>query len=325
MTSSDRPSVAIVLPVRNEVRSLADTLDACLAQDYEGPLEVVVADGHSDDGTLDVLERYRTTDGIRIVVNDAHTAPAGLNRAIEATDAEIVVRCDGHAILPQDYVRRAVATLVETGAGNVGGVQRAVGRSPMQRGIARAMTNPVGVGDARFHRGGDPGPTDTVYLGVFPRDLIVRIGGFDERLDRNQDYELNVRIRAAGEVVWFEPLLEVDYLPRSSLRGLWNQFFDYGRWKRVVLRMHPGSMRPRQVGPPLLVGVLIGSAILLATPLRPIGIVAVGGYLALLAAVGIVEATRTRDVAGLLAAPAVGTMHLAWGSGFLFGRDQSVS
>jgi len=332
MTSdTNPPSVSIVIPVRNEVDNLARTIDACLAQDYGGPLEVIVADAMSDDGTRSLLERYADADEsdphptldrrrLRIVDNPGRSTPLGLNAAIRAATGDVIVRCDGHAVLPPDYVSRAVATLGATGAGNVGGVQKATGRTPVQRGIARAMSNPVGVGDARFHRGGAAGPVDTVYLGVFTREALDAVGGYDEALERNQDYELNVRLRDAGFVVWFDPGLAVEYIPRGSLRGLWRQYYDYGAWKRRVIGMHPGSLRLRQAAPPALVVVLAASGLSLATPLRPAGAVILIAYGLLVGAAGIVEAVSTKDAAGLLACPAIAVMHVAWGVGFILGR-----
>jgi hypothetical protein len=280
-----------------------------------------VAYAASTDGTRAILARFEERDGVRVVDNERGTAPAGLNAAIAAATGDVIVRCDGHATLPPTYVRRAVATLARTGAGNVGGIQRAVGTGTVQRAIARAMSTPLGVGDARFHIGGDDGPVDTVYLGVFDRHALDAVGGFDESLDRNQDYELNVRLRNAGFTVWFDPQLEVSYAPRSSLRRLWGQYHAYGRWKRRVIEMHPESLRARQAGPPILAVGLAVSGILLATPARRLGAAVLGAYAATLAAVSAYETIRTRDPAAALTGPAVGVMHLAWGSGFLRGPD----
>ena len=89
---------------------------------------------------------------------------------------------------------------------------------------------------ARFHTGGDAGPADTVYLGVFRRAWLTRMGGYDPRFTRAQDWELNHRIREAGGLVWFSPLLRVAYRPRPTLAALARQYRDYGRWRRVVTR-----------------------------------------------------------------------------------------
>ena len=313
------PSVAIVIPVRNEVAAIADALDSCLDQSYMGSITVVVADANSNDGTRDVVQRYSDSHDVKLIDNAGLVTPYGLNRAIEASQSDIIVRCDARSILPQDYVEIAVRIVAETGAGNVGGIQRAVGDGPVQRGIAAAMTNPLGVGDAKFHRGGRAGPVDTVYLGVFPRAVIDHVGGYDESLIRNQDYELNVRIRDAGYTVWFDPALEVEYSPRRSLNALWRQYHDYGRWKRRVVLKHPSSLKARQVGPPVLVAGLALSALTLATPLRRIGAAALIGYATAVSVAGVYEAARRRDPAALIAGPAIAVMHIAWGVGFLAG------
>lgn len=310
----------MVLPVRNEAATIAAAVDSCSAQDYEGPIEVIVADGMSDDGTREVLLERSLSGIVTLIENPSRTTPSGLNRALENASGEVIVRCDAHSVLPSNYVRTAVSILTETGAGNVGGVQRAVGTAPMQCGIAYAMANPVGVGDARFHLGGKAGDVDTVYLGVFRADVVREVGGFDESLIRNQDYELNIRIREAGHRVFFDPRLVVDYSPRRSLSGLWRQYFDYGSWKRVVIGLHPSSLKLRQAGPPVLVVALLAGAVAFVTPWRGVGASLIIGYVTVLAAVGVFEAVRRPGIAGLLAAPAIGTMHIAWGSGFLVGR-----
>jgi len=305
--------------VLDEAGSVGAALDSCLAQTYRGELEIVVADAMSTDGTRAVVQRYSRSHPVRLVDNPNRSTPAGLNVAIEASMGDVIVRCDAHSVLPDHYVATAVRVMHETRAANVGGVQRAVGSTPVQRGIAAAMTNPLGVGDAKFHRGGSAGETDTVYLGVFERNALIDVGAFDETLERNQDYELNVRLRDAGYTVWFEPSLEVGYSPRSTLGGLWRQYNEYGRWKRRVLGMHPSSIRARQVAPPLLVIGLGGSIVSLVTPLRKVGAVAIGTYAAALGIAGIYEAVRTKDPAALLSAPSIWIMHVSWGLGFLAG------
>ncbi len=320
MTIAIGAPVSIVVPVRNEAQSLGRVLDACLAQDYEGPLEVIVAYAESSDSTREILANYEAQHDIVVVENPNGTAPSGLNAAIAAASGDVIVRCDGHAVLPSAYVSTAVATLARTGAGNVGGIQRAVGVTPTQRAIARAMTNRAGVGNATFHRGGPEGPTDTVYLGVFDRAALDEVGGFDANLVRNQDYELNIRLNNADWQVWLDPSLEVEYTPRSTLGSLWRQYYDYGTWKRQVIAMYPDSLRARQAAPPILVAALAGSVVLAATRRRRVGLGFIGSYLAALGAVGVYEAARSKDPAALLTGPAVGVMHVAWGIGFLTGK-----
>ncbi|MDQ3783243.1 MAG: glycosyltransferase family 2 protein, partial [Actinomycetota bacterium] len=248
------PTVSCVIAVRNEVGTIAAAVRSCLHQDHPGIIEVVVADAMSTDGTRETVAAMVAADRrVRLVDNPQRVTAAGLNAAIAASTGEVIVRCDAHAVLPPGYVTTALAALERTGAVNVGGVQHAVGDRAMSRAIAMAMSSPLGVGDARFHYGGAAGVVDTVYLGVFRRWAIEQAGGYDETMIRNQDYELNHRLRLAGGTVWFEPRLVVDYRPRSSLRAVWRQYYGYGVGKRIMLRRHPRSLRLRQVAAPALV------------------------------------------------------------------------
>ncbi len=318
---SDRwPTLSVVVPAVDEADHLPDALTAILAQDYPHPLDVVVAVGPSSDDTAGVAARIAARDPrVRVVDNPTGTTPMGLNRAIGAATGAVVARVDAHAELGDGYLRHAVEVLGTTGAGNVGGVQRAVGTTPFQRAVAAAMGSRYGTGDARFHYGGEPGPIDTVYLGVFRREALEEVGGFDESLVRNQDYELNIRLRDAGWLVWFDPTLEVVYRPRRSARELASQYRQYGQWKRVVARRHPGSLRWRQVVPPVaVVANLTGLA--LATRWRGAAAVPLG-YLAATVAASAIEAVRQDlDLATTARLPlAFAVMHHAWGAGFLTG------
>jgi glycosyltransferase involved in cell wall biosynthesis len=318
----ETPLVSVIIPVRNEAPSLEATINSILNQDYRGEIEVVVADGMSTDGTRELLDQIHSQHkSVRYVDNPSGRTPNGLNIAITASRGQILVRCDGHAELPGNYVRAAVALINETGAVNVGGLQRAVGTTPMQRAIAYAMTSRIGVGDARFRYGGAPGPVDTVYLGVFRRDALVDVGMFDEELTRNQDYELNIRLRAAGGTVWFDPALEVVYRPRRSLGALWRQYFQYGTWKRRVIRMHPESTRLRQLVPPLFILGLLVSAVLAAFGSWTLALMTPLAYLTLLTAATVLQLVTRRDPAALLFPAAVATMHTSWGIGFLAGSQ----
>ena len=314
------PSVSVVIPLRNSAADLDGCLDAVLTQDYPNLLEVVLAVGPSDDETARIAAAAAAADSrVRVVDNPSGRTPSALNAAIAASAGDIVARVDAHAVLPPGYLRRAVATLESTGADNVGGIQAATGTTPFERAVAVAMTSRFGVGNATFRFGGEPGPTDTVYLGVFRRSALRRVGGFDESLIRNQDYELNWRIRETGGVVWFDPVLRVAYRPRSSLRGLARQYFEYGSWKREVLRRHPRSARARQLVAPAAVLANVAGLALAATG-RLGGLVIPGIYaVSAVAAAGI--AGRDAGPGVMVRLPAVfAVMHHAWGTGFLVSR-----
>ena len=315
-----QPHVTVVIPARNCAAELPGCLDAVSAQTYRGELDVVVSVASSADHTGRVAASASCAWPLLVIQNPAGNTSSGLNAAIGAAAGNVIVRVDAQARIPADYVERAVATLKRTGAANVGGVQRPVGRGELSQVIAAAQSSPFGGGPAAFRRGSDEGPADTVYLGVFDAAALESVGGFDESLERNQDYELNWRLREQGHVVWLDPALVVEYQPRSSWAGLARQYFDYGAWKRVVIGRHPRSTRPRQLAAPALVAGLVLSAFeLLRGRLR--GGLAPAAYLAACALAAARLHTRlpaARDRLRAVAAFAV--MHLSWGAGFWFGR-----
>jgi glycosyltransferase involved in cell wall biosynthesis len=309
--------VSVVLPVLNEERHLAEAVGSVLAQDYPGQLEIVLALGPSTDRTDAVAADLAAADPrVHTVRNPTGRTPQGLNAAIAASALPIVARVDGHSALPADYLRTAVELLERTGADNVGGLMWAEGVDLFERAVARAMTSKIGVGNARFHVGGEEGPADTVYLGVFRRTALERVGGYDESFARAQDWEMNYRIRETGGLVWFTPRLRVGYRPRRSLSALAKQYFHYGRWRREVMRRHPESINLRYLAPPLAVlGFAAGLVVGLAGWWP--GFMLPAGYLVLTLG-GAVTISRGLPLRARLLLPAVlVTMHFAWGVGFL--------
>lgn len=303
--------------VRNEGRHLRETLAAVLEQDYPAPVEVAVAVGPSRDDTERVAaELARRDPRITVVANPSGRTPTGLNAAVAATSAPIVARADGHALLPDGYLRRAVELLQQTGAVNVGGVMAAEGKGEFEKVVAAAMSSPFGVGGGRFHYGGEPGPADTVYLGVFRRAALLDVDGYDERFSRAQDWELNHRLRNAGGQVWFAPELRVTYRPRHSLRTLALQYRDYGRWRRVVMRQHHDSLRLTYLVPPATVLGLTAGLVLAASG-RRIGLLAPAGYAAANLSASAVVGQRLPPRQALRLPLVFATMHLSWGWGFL--------
>lgn len=304
------------MPVRDEERYLADAVRSVLGQDYPGELEVVLAVAPSTDRTEQVAAALAAADPrVQVVPNPAGHTPAGLNAAIEASRHEVVVRMDGHGAMSPGYLSRAVAVLEETGAANVGGVMLAEGQTPFEQAVAAALRSPLGIGGARFHVGGRPGPAKSVYLGVFRRDWLRRVGGYDPAYRRAQDWEMNYRIRQQGGTVWFDPGLSVSYRPRPSLRELARQQFRTGQWRRRLVRQYPASVNYRYLAPPLLVVGLAGSLVgglrwrpLWLLPAAYAATVTVGG-----AATGARHGPQVAACTPLVMA----TMHLAWGTGFL--------
>lgn len=311
--------VSIVLCVLNEQRHLEQAVHHALDQDHPGRLQMVIALGPSRDHTDEIAERLAAADPrITLVRNPdpSGSTPAGLNAAIAQTKCPVVVRIDGHSMLPRDYVRIAVETMRETGADNVGGMMAAEGETPFEKAVARAMTSRLGVGNAAFHTGGAAGAADTVYLGVFRRSALERVGGYDETFLRAQDWEMNLRIRRSGGRVWFQPRLRVAYRPRSTVKALSRQYFFYGRWRRVVMRRHEGTVNVRYLAPPIALAGVIGGLGLTAVGVRA-GAVLPAGYVTAICAGSAVEA-RGLPLGVRLRLPLVtAVMHLSWGAGFL--------
>lgn len=311
---SPHPSISVILPVLNEETHLEEAVHSILSQDYQGKLEVILAVGPSRDRTLEIAQSISRRDSrVVLVDNPSGRTAAGLNIALNKSQSPVVVRVDGHAHIPNDYLTLIVEILNKTGAVNVGGVMAAVGTTAFERAVAGAMRSPLGVGASRFHTGGEAGIVDTVYLGAFRREALVAIGGFDERFTRAQDWELNFRLRENGGVVYFDPRLHVTYRPRSTVKALAKQYFEYGRWRRVVSRRHSGTINYRYLAPPFaLVGFTLS---LIAGFLLPILFIPAAIYLLFVLAASVRIASSIREYFLLLTV--IPTMHFAWGAGFI--------
>ena len=333
------PDVSYIMPVLNEERDLREAVTAVLRQDYPGQAEIVLSLGPSHDATDRIAEALAAEDErIRLVRNPRANISAGLNLAIRATRHPVVIRVDAHSTLADGYTRTAVATLHRTGAANVGGVMHARGRTPLQRAIAVAYNSPVGLGGAAYHGQGEEGEAESAYLGVFRRQALMDAGLFDEALQRGEDWELNLRLRTSGHLVWFDPALRVTYWPRASWSALARQFTATGAWRGELVRRHGSKNSLRFFAPPALVTGLAASAAVataqasgvtraLPRPLRRLlrlVHVPVAAYGALL---GVTAARATTPEDGSPESPRVrallpavlAVMHVRWGAGFLRG------
>jgi glycosyltransferase involved in cell wall biosynthesis len=312
---SPKREISVILPVLNEEKYLEDSVNSILSQNFNGALEVILAVGPSQDETMKIARSLQSKDSRVVVVeNPTGKTAAGLNLAIAATRYSIIVRVDGHSQIPIDYCESAFQILNETGAVNVGGIMAAEGVSLFERSVARAMRSPLGVGASRFHTGGGAGESDTVYLGCFRKEALLAVGGFDERFTRAQDWELNFRLRQSGGVIYFDPRLKVTYRPRSTIKALTKQYFEYGRWRRVVSRRHKGSINYRYLAPPFTV-VATSLSILFGALISPIFFIP-----ALVYSVFILGASTIigKSMGEILCLPTILlTMHISWGLGFL--------
>jgi glycosyltransferase involved in cell wall biosynthesis len=315
------PRVSVVMPVRNEADWIDRSLGAVLGQEYPAEqLEVIVVVGRSTDDTRDRVAQIAAADPrVRLLENPDGRTPVSLNLGIRASDGDVVVRVDGHAIISPDFVREAVAALDRTAADGVGGHAQHVGVGAMGEAIAAAMTSRVGAGNASFRVGGTEREADTIVFGAYRRGVFDRVGFMDESLTRNQDDEFNHRVRLHGGRLVFVPSVRSSYVVRSSLSALWRQYADYGRYRVSTLWKHhrPGAVR--QLAPPALVLLLVGGGLAEALSggrlrtARSVG----GAYVAALLISGTaVGVRRGKPASGPLVAAALATMHLGYGVGF---------
>lgn len=320
---ASEPSVSVILTVVNEAAHLAEAIQAIFDSDYSGEIEIVIAVGPSKDRTEEIARKLESADSrIKVIKNPSGRTPDGLNAAIESSRNKIIVRIDGHSAIKPNYIREAVKTMAETGAVNVGGVMAAEGITPFQRAVARAMRSPIGVGASRFHTGGTAGSVDTVYLGVFNREALEAVGGYDKRFTRAQDWEMNYRLRKAGGLVWFNPRLEVTYRPRATARTLARQYFEYGRWRAAVSRHHKGTANLRYLAPPLnllaqIISVSLGlliNPIFFLIPLTYFAAITVASLF-----IGKSWDERVRLPIVLI------LMHFSWGFGFISSPPRLIS
>ena len=315
LIGSPHPSISVILPVLNEQSHLESSVRSILSQDYKGPIEVILAIAPSKDKTLEIAERLASADSrVVLVENPTGKTAAGLNLALKQTMNPVVVRVDAHAEIPENYLSLIVEVLNMTGAVNVGGVMAAVGKTTFEKSVAGAMRSAFGVGASRFHTGGVAGPVDTVYLGAFRREALTAIGGFDERFTRAQDWELNFRLRENGGIIYFDPRLHVTYRPRSTVGALARQYFEYGRWRRVVSRRHKGTINYRYLAPPIaLLGFL--ASLVLGLLLSPILFIPAAIYTVFVLGASIKISSSLQEFFLLLLV--LPTMHFAWGAGFI--------
>lgn len=322
--------LSIVVPCRNEAAHLQAFVRDALAQQQALPspwrLELIVADGDSDDGSAEQLQALAAAEPrLRVVANPQRIVSSGLNRALAAARGEVLLRMDVHTRYAPDYAAQCLAALQRSGADNVGGPWHAQGQGAWGRAIAAAFQSRWVAGGARSRDLDYEGEVDTVYLGCWPRASFDRFGGFDEALVRNQDDEHNLRIQGGGGRIWQSPAIRSRYVPRDALAPLARQWLQYGYWKPYVMRKHGRAAALRHHLPALLIAALVlaGTAALVWPPAGawPAALL-LGGYGLFVAAVSI-GVWRARQLPAGIAwrlPVVVATMHLAYGLGSLWGR-----
>jgi len=321
------PKVSIIVPCYNEQSTIRLLLDSLRTQTFpRAEMEVIISDGMSQDGTRDAIAVFQKDFPdleVRVVDNTLRTIPSGLNRAIEASRGEIIVRLDGHSKPYPNYVENCVKAHAEGRGDNIGGVWEIHPRADtwMAKSIAVAASHPLGVGDAMYRLAASASAVDTVPFGSYRRALIEKIGAYNESLLTNEDYEFNARIRKSNGRVWLDPSIRSVYFARSTFLELIRQYWRYGFWKWRMLQHYPDTLRWRQALPPLF--VLSLAVLAFVSVFLPIAAWILTAeliiYFFVLFLAGIHAAIKHRKpflVPGLLLA--ISVMHMAWGSGFLW-------
>lgn len=301
-------TISFVMPVLNEQRYLESAVLSVLGQKLPAgfELELVLSLGKSKDKTTKIAKVLANAHPeIQLVDNKSGGTSSGLNAAIAAATGDVIIRVDAHSELPAGYAELGLEILQQTGAANVGGRMLALGYNPFSKAVAWAYGSRFGVGGGSFHVGGKAGAVDSVYLGIFDRQKLLAVGGFDEGTIRGQDWELNLRLRKAGHLVWFDPRLEVTYRPRGSWWALARQFYLTGKWRGKLTRQGIQDANLRYFAPPLLV-----FASLFVLPFLTYLI-----FVALIALFARADGAAKSRI--LIVLP---TMHYAWGLGFIMGN-----
>jgi len=318
------PLISILIPIRNEAAYIQRCLEAVLAQDYPADrLEILIADGLSQDGTREILiELQEAHPLINVFDNPAGIVPTALNILIPEAKGEILIRVDGHCVIAPDYVSNCVTHLQEAQVDGVGGPMQSIGEDHNSKVIALAMSSKFGVGGSSFRTvSGKTKLVDTVPFPAYAREIFDKVGLYDEELVRNQDDEYNYRIREAGGKILLASNVNSTYYSRGSLIKLWKQYFQYGFYKVRVLQKHPKQMSPRQFIPPTFVfSLILGFLFSLIFPWGWLVFTAlVGIYLLANLAASTLIAWR-KGWKYLWPLPiAFLTMHISYGSGFLWG------
>ncbi|MDQ3068754.1 MAG: glycosyltransferase family 2 protein [Acidobacteriota bacterium] len=321
-------SIAVVLPCRNEAKTIASVLDAIEQQDL-WPDEIIVVDDGSSDATVSVVGAWcaRPHRGaVRVVTGPGRGPAAAMNKGIGLARSEFIVRLDGHSCPRPDYISRSIRTLIDRKAGVVGGVWDVApgAATNVARAIAAVLSHPIGSGCAAYRDAtralGIIEPVDTVPFGCYPRAVWEAVGGYDEHLVANEDYDFNYRVREAGLAVLLNTDIRSAYGARPTLQTLGRQYFRYGFWKMQMLRKSPAALRLRQVLPVLLLPLIAITALLAVSMSSFLPLLAAAMYPALIAA-AVLQMHATRRDMKLIgpAFAAVLVQHLSWCAGFWHG------
>ncbi len=307
---------SVVIPTLNETGAICACLDSVLAQS-EREIEVLVVDGGSTDTTRDLVESYQRVDPrIRLIDNPKRTQPCAMNVAASHIRSQYLIRVDAHSTVPPRYVEQALSHLRTNKWGGVGGRKDGVALTPQGHAVAAALGSPVGVGNSTYHHGTTATVVDHIPFGAYPLEVVHDVGGWDETIFANEDYEFDYRVRKSGRELLFDPELVIFWQTRERVSDLFRQYRRYGRGKARVLAKHPESAAVRHLVPAGIVGAL-GLAVAVA-PFRPrFSATIVAPYAALIAAGSAGAAPKLERESWKYLPAAFAAMHCGYGVGLI--------
>lgn len=244
--------ISVVMPIYNEEKYMKNCIESLLLQDYpKNLMEWIFVDGMSSDNTVELIKKYkeRYPEMIKIMANPNKTVPYAMNIGIKEAKGKYIVRLDAHADYSKDYISKCVYYLETTDADNVGGVAETKSKGFVGNAIAKMLSSRFGVGNSDFRTNGESGYVDTVPFGAFRKEVFEKWGGYDERLTRNQDNEMNYRIRNNGGKVYLSSDIKLSYYCRDSIKGISNMALKNGMWNVITMKLCPGSMGLRHFIP----------------------------------------------------------------------------
>ncbi|MEP7128554.1 MAG: glycosyltransferase family 2 protein [Chitinophagales bacterium] len=314
--------VSVVIPCRNEKDFIEACIQSIVDADYpEELLEIIVCDGLSDDGTIDILEKLKIKIPIlQIVTNQKKITPVARNLGIQNSTGDYILIFDAHAEMAANYILENATILdQQTDVWCSGGVWKNCYTNELSKNIARAMSSPFGVGNAQFRIGQQSGYTDTVGMPMYRSSVFQTIGFFDETLIRNQDDEFNYRVEKAGGRIWFTTETYSNYYVRPSWKKLFSQYFQYGYWKVYVNKKHKTVTTMRQLVPLFFVTFLISGIFvsLFQQELNNLYILILVIYLALGFGSAAKFSTQPKDLLQIFISFFI--LHFSYGSGYAKG------
>ena len=316
--------VTVVIPARNEEAHLESCIRSVVGQIWQN-MQIIVVDGASRDRTAEIARRWGSIDSrVELLHNDRCVIPVSLNLALAVARGCWLVRVDAHSTIPANYVNTVVEHLRSGQWGGVGGRKDGEGQTAAGRAIALTMGSRFGVGNSTYHYGRRKQPVEHIPFGSYPVELLRAVGGWDESLRVNQDFELDYRLRSLGKSLLFDPDLVIHWKSKQRLADLFTQYRRYGAGKVAVARKHPHSLRARHLAAPALVATLTFSAGIAAWRPR-LAAILVAPYVVSITTASTGTAMKLSDLRSrVFVAPAFLAMHLGWGLGFWSGLVTAV-